>query len=173
MATRYAIGVLVLFGAALFSSLATASSEQRPSSAWTMNDAGLAILERSEGLRLQSYADGRTWRVGYGHSTNVTKGMSITAAQALAYLLADIKVCEAGIGEMVTVPLTRNEFSALVSLCFSTGTLRLKSSTVVARLNAGDRASAAEGFLLWVKAGGKPDPKLVALRTVERDLFLN
>ena len=151
----------------------SSSGERRSANAWVTNDAALAILEAAEGLRLQSYRAGGTWRIGYGHAGNVNKGVTITPAQALAYLRDDLKVCEGGISEMVSVPLTQDEFSALTSLCYSTGTMKLKTSTTILRLNAGDRIGAADGILLWVKAGGKPDPKLVKVRTAERELFLN
>ena len=190
MITNRIIAAAALAGAAMLSSAASAHStrvqvantraedrssagERRPANSWVTNDAALAIIEAAEGLRLQSYPEGGTWRIGYGHAGNVIKGLTITSAQALAYLHDDLKVCEAGVGEMVNVPVTQDEFSALVSLCYATGTLKLKKSTTVLRLNAGDRAGAADGILLWVKAGGKPDPKLVKVRTAERELFLN
>lgn len=151
----------------------SASGERRAANAWVTNDAALAILEAAEGLRLQSYRESGAWRIGYGHAGNISEGVTITSSQALAYLRDDLKVCEAGISEMVSVPVTQNEFSALVSLCFATGAMKLRNSTTVLRLNAGDRMGAADGILLWVKSGGKPDPKLVKVRTAERELFLN
>ena len=148
------------------------SAEQRAARDWTTNDEGLALIETSEGLRLQAYNDGSTWRIGYGHSGGVTKGQTVTAAQAVAYLRADVKTCEIAIGQMVVVPVAQSEFSALVSLCYTTGAYSLRKSTVISRLNAGDRAGAADGFMLWVKSGGKPVPQLIARRTAERELFL-
>ena len=166
---RWLAAVTLLLG---FVAPAQAAGEQRPARSWVTNDAGLAIIEKSEGLRLQAYSNSGTWRIGYGHSTNVSKGQTITAVQALALLQADVKVCEAALVQLVHVPLTENEFSALASLCFSAGAYSLRKATVIARLNAGDREGAANGFLLWVKAGGKPVPHLVVRRNAERDLFL-
>jgi len=151
---------------------AGSSGEQRAAGSWTTNDDGLALIEKSEGLRLQAYNEGGTWRIGYGHSGGVTKGQSITEAQAIAYLRSDIHECEVALGRLVTVPVTQNEFSALVSLCYSTGAYALRKATVISRLDGGDRSGAADGFMMWVKAGGKADPLLVTRRTAERDLFL-
>ncbi len=151
---------------------AGSSGEQRAAGSWTTNDDGMALIEKSEGLRLQAYNDGATWRIGYGHSGDVTKEQAVTAAQAESLLRTDIRDCEVALGHLVTVPVTQNEFSALVSLCYSTGAYSLRKATVIARLNAGDRPAAANGFMLWVKASGKPSPLLVTRRTAERALFL-
>ncbi len=150
----------------------SSNDDERPARSWTTNDAGLALIEESEGLRLQAYNGGGTWRIGYGHSTGVTKGQSISAAQADAYLRDDVKACEVALGRLVVVPVTRNEFSALVSLCDSTGAYSLRKASVISRLNSADRPGAADAFMLWVKAGGKPVPHLVVRRTAERELFL-
>lgn len=167
-----AAGIAILVCIGMSSLPAIAASDTRPASAWTTNDDGLLLIEKSEGLRLQAYASGGTWRIGYGHSTGVTKGQTITAEQATAYLRSDVRECEAALGGLVKVPVTQNGFSALVSLCFSTGAYALRKATVISRLNAGDLAGAADAFLLWVKAGGKPVPHLVTRRTAERALFL-
>jgi lysozyme len=167
--TRWLIALALMLS---FAAPASAAGEQRAARAWVTNEAGLALIEKSEGLRLQAYNGGNAWRIGYGHSTNVTKGQSITAVQAVAFLQADVKACETAIGQLVHVPVTENEFSALVSLCFSTGAYSLRKATVISRLNAGDRVGAANGFLLWVKAGGKSVAHLAVRRTAERDLFL-
>jgi lysozyme len=72
----------------------------------------------------------------------------------------------------VTVPLNDNEFGALTSFTFNLGIGNLKSSTLLKKLNAGDRAGAADEFGKWVNAGGKPLPGLVKRRAAERALFL-
>jgi lysozyme len=103
----------------------------------------------------------------------VKKGMTITERQADAFLKADLRTCERAVGHAVTIPITQNEFSALVSFCFNFGGDRLKKSSIVSKLNAGDRAGAADAFLIWVKAGGKVLPHLVERRKAERKLFLS
>ena len=148
------------------------SGEERAARTWTTNDDGLALIENSEGLRLQAYNEAGTWRIGYGHSGDVTKGETISQEQAAEYLRGDVHECELALGDLVTAPITQNEFSALVSLCYSTGAYALRKASVIARLNAGDRPAAADAFMLWVKAAGKSSPLLVTRRTAERALFL-
>jgi lysozyme len=150
-----------------------ASGERKAASEWTTNEAALQIIKKSEGLRLKAYNNGGQWLIGYGHSKGVTEGMTLTEAQADAFLREDARVCEASVARVVTVPVTRNEFSAMVSLCYNVGYGNFEKSSVVRLLNAGDRAGAAEAFLLWVKAGGQVVPHLVDRRNAERALFLS
>ena len=150
----------------------SAASQRQGASSWKTNEAGIALIKASEGLRLTAYSTGGKWLIGYGHTDGVREGMTITAAQADAFLREDMKLCESAVAGAVIVPVTQNEFSAMVSLCFNIGGQRFGKSSVVTRLNSGDRAGAADAFLNWVKAGGNPAPHLVKRREAERALFL-
>jgi lysozyme len=150
-----------------------AGGERKAASAWTTNEAALQIIKKSEGLRLKAYSNGGQWLIGYGHAKGVTAGMTITEAQADAFLREDVRVCEASAARVVTAPVTGNEFSAMVSLCYNVGYGNYEKSSVVRLLNAGDRAGAADAFLRWVKGGGKIIPHLVDRRNAERALFLS
>ena len=151
---------------------AASSDNERPATSWTTNEDGLTLIAESEGLRLTAYNEGATWRIGYGHSTGVTNGQTITAAEAESFLRSDVHECEVAIGNLVTVPVTQGEFSALVSLCYTTGAFAMRKATVISRLNAGDRGGAADAFMLWTKSGGKTSPLLVTRRTAEQALFM-
>lgn len=149
------------------------NGERRAASAWTTNDAGLQLIRESEGLRLTAYNNGGQWLIGYGHADGVTQGMTITKDEAEAYLRQDVRTCEHFVGQLVTVPVTQNEFSAMVSFCYNVGHGNFQKSSILSKLNAGDRQGAADAFLLWVKAGGKEVPHLVTRRQAERALFLS
>lgn len=141
------------------------------------NAAGLAIIKESEGLRLEAYSYAGQWLIGYGHSATTKPGMKITAAQAEDLLRQDLAVCEKAIGDAVTVPINANEFSAMVSLCYNIGWQNFAASSVVRRLNAGDREGAADAFLMWTKATVAGErvtvPHLEERRQRERALFLS
>jgi lysozyme len=149
---------------------------KRTANAWTINEEGLAIIESSEGLRLTAYELAGQWLIGYGHARGVTAGMTITKEQAEQFLRQDVSLCEGSVAAAVTEPVTRNEFSAMVSLCYNIGHQTYERSSVVSKLNAGDHAAAADGFLAWNKAkvnGVKTEvPYLTARRQKERALFL-
>lgn len=73
---------------------------------------------------------------------------------------------------LVLVPLSDNEFSALVSFAFNLGANNLKNSTLLREPNIGNRRGAADQFSRWVLAGGVTMPGLVRRRMAEHDLFL-
>jgi lysozyme len=78
---------------------------------------------------------------------------------------------EAAVAELVTVPINRCEFGALVSLVWNIGAGNFARSTVLRELNAGHRFRAGLAFMLWVFAGGQRLPGLVIRRGRERRLF--
>ena len=141
------------------------------------SDRGVALIKAHEGLRLTAYTDPvGVWTIGYGHTTTagppkVERGMKITDAGADAILRQDLAKFEGYVSSAVKVPLNQNEFDALVSFTFNLGPGNLRSSTLLKKLNAGDRAGAADEFLKWTKAGGKTLPGLVKRREAERALF--
>ena len=69
------------------------------------------------------------------------------------------------------VALTQGQFDALVDFTYNLGAGRLVSSTRLKMLNAGNTAGAGQQLLLWVYAGGKPEPGLVARRKAELALW--
>lgn len=141
-----------------------------------MSAKGRNLLKQREGVRLKAYPDSvGVWTIGVGHTSaaglpKVYKGLTITAELADGILTIDLKKFEKAVIDAVKVNLTQNEFDALVSLCFNIGTGAFKGSTVVRKLNSGDKKGAADAFLLWKNAGGKPI--LLKRRQAERLQFL-
>lgn len=138
-----------------------------------INDKGLELIKRFEGCRLTAYrCPAGVWTIGYGHTQDVKPGMAITKYDAERFLRQDIRRFEEGVTALVKVPLTSNQFSALVSFAFNVGVSALKSSTLLKKLNRGDLNGAANEFLRWNKAGGKELEGLTKRREAERNLFL-
>lgn len=135
--------------------------------------AGLALIQRFEGLRLEAYLDsvGKP-TIGYGSTQGVRMGDEITNAQATELLAADVERHADGVRRLVDVPLSQNMFDALVSFTFNVGVGALSRSTLLRRLNAGDYQGAAQEFARWVYAGGKQLDGLKRRRETERSLFL-
>ena len=77
------------------------------------------------------------------------------------------------VNNAVTVPLSQNQFDALVSLAYNIGTNAFSKSTLVKKLNANDNRAAADQFDVWVNAGGKRMQGLVNRRAKEKALFLS
>ena len=140
----------------------------------TISDAGRALVESCEGLRLNAYPDrGGVPTIGYGHTgPDVHLGQHINQTEAVGLLEVDLAEAERGISEAVTWPINQAQFDALVSLAFNEGVHAIANSTLVHKLNLGDVAGAADEFPRWNKSAGSVDPVLVLRRAKERDLFL-
>lgn len=143
---------------------------------------GRAAIARREGNVLKAYLDSvGVLTIGVGHTSaagppTVTKGMTITAAQSDDILARDLAGVESSVNALVKVPLNQSEFDALASLVFNIGAGGFKGSSVLKKLNAGNRAGAADAMLAWNK--GTVKGKKVALaglanrRKEERAQFL-
>lgn len=148
----------------------------------TINAAAMTLIKTSEGWRAQAYADpgtgGEPWTIGYGHTTAagqpaVVKGMTITLSQGEIILANDLVPVELAVTNLVKVPLTENEYGALVSFVFNVGVANFTNSTLLKDLNAKNYAGAADQLLLWTHAAGKVLPGLVERRKAERALFIS
>lgn len=143
-----------------------------------LSDSGMKLLEQFEGLRLESYLDSAGiatigWgSIKYPNGNKVKLGDKITKDQAKEYKLHDLKEFKSTVNTSVKVPLTQNQYDALVSLSYNIGSGAFKNSTLLKKLNIGDYKGAAEQFLAWNKAGGKKVQGLVNRREAERKLFL-
>lgn len=84
----------------------------------------------------------------------------------------DLREAERAVRRLVQVPLTPNQFSALVSFTYNLGETTLKQSKLLKYLNAGRYKAAAKEFDLWVCIGSSRLSQLVARRVAERGLFL-
>lgn len=134
---------------------------------------GLSLIKQHEGLRLFPYRDPiGLMTIGYGHLIKAGEVFppKITEAEAEALLIKDTEIAQRAVRENVKVPLTQNQFDALASLVFNIGAGAFKSSTLLRVLNGGFYQAAAEQFLVWKRAGNKPD-LLLPRRRKEKELF--
>lgn len=115
---------------------------------------GLEFISRWEGCVLTVYKDiAGLPTIGIGHLIkNGESFTSITKEQALDLLASDVKKCEEAICSAIRVPLTQNQFDALVSWSFNCGTGVLYSSTLSKRLNSGFYEEVPGHLLNWCKA---------------------
>lgn len=134
--------------------------------------AGIRIIKNFEGCRLTPYlCPASKWTVGWGHVLSdvehKTWKFPLTQEQADALLVKDLVRYENKVNEYAKVPLTQNQFDALVSFVYNCGF----APTLFKLLNKGDYAGAAREFPKWVRGGGKVLPGLVKRRAAERVLF--
>lgn len=124
---------------------------------------GITLIKNFEGLVLHAYKDiAGVWTIGYG-STRYKNGEAIKPGDKLSseveanLLLQDtLGKYEAAVNSYVLVPLTQNQYDALVSFTYNLGTNALLHSTLLKKLNEKDYAEAANWFTRWNKI---TDPK--------------
>lgn len=138
-----------------------------------INQAGLALIKEFEGCRLEAYrCPAGVATIGYGSTQGVKMGMKINQNQAESLLRQDLERFERGIELAVNVPLSDNQFGALVSFAFNVGINAFSRSTLLKVLNQGYYRTAADQFTFWDKADGRVLPGLTRRRQAERTLFL-
>lgn len=142
------------------------------------NEAGLSIIKTFEGFRAAPYlCPANVWTIGYGTTRyddghSVTEhDTSVTEAEAEALLESAVKRFGAVVGGITPVPLTENQFSALVSFSYNVGTGNYRASTMRSKLLRREYTSAAIEFPRWCRAGGRILPGLVRRRKAEQELF--
>ena len=138
----------------------------------TINAAGLALVRAYEGLRLEAYQDtSGIWTIGYGHTGGVKPGDCISREQAVHFLEADLAQAERAIDRLVHVPLTDNQFSALVSFVFNEGEAAFARSTLLRKLNEGGYGLVPACLKSWIFDNGKVLAGLVKRRAAEAALW--
>lgn len=147
-----------------------------------LSERGREFIKSFESCKLKAYRDGGgVWTVGWGHTgPEVRPGFTLTQSQADALFDDDVARFEAGVNDLVTVPMTQGQFDALVSFSFNVGLDQdadtqaegLGDSSLLRYLNRGNYPIAAEEFKKWVHDNGKIVAGLVRRRAAERDMFL-
>jgi lysozyme len=136
---------------------------------------GRAFIEAFEGRFLKTYDDGTgVLTIGYGHTSAagpplVTRGMVITNEQCDAILANDLSAVEKNVEHCVRIPMKQNQFDALVSFDFNTGSLR--KSSIDDKINAGNNIAAMSTLLQYDHAGGRQMDGLTRRRQAERLMF--
>lgn len=141
-----------------------------------LGSAGEALIKSYEAFRPTAYlpTPKDVWTIGWGHTHGVKEGDTCTQPTAEAWFQQDVSAAVATVNKDVTVPLTQNQFDALVSLAFNIGGGNFGSSTLIQLLNSGSQKALVAGqFGRWNKQGGRVLNGLVARRAAEAALFLH
>ena len=107
----------------------------------------------------------------------VTRGVKLgdarTPEQCDAALAEEVRRHAAVVDKYVHVPMSPNTYAAVVSFVYNVGEGSFRGSTLLRKLNAGDRVGACNEMPKWVYAKGRKLGGLVRRREVERQLCLN
>ena len=133
---------------------------------------GIELIKEFEGRRLVAYQDSvGVWTIGYGHTKDVWEDRLIIKSTADRLLAEDLAEFEKYVDNLVDVPLTQNQFDALVAWTFNLGPTNLSESTLLKKLNAGDYDAVPFEMKRWNKAGGEVLEGLIRRREAEAALF--
>lgn len=133
----------------------------------SIGSAGLALIKKFEGCRLEAYKDAvGVLTIGYGHTAGVTVGMRITEAQAEEYLKADCQKFANAV-DALGRDFNDNQRDALISFAFNLGAGNLKKVCV----NNRPVEQIVAAMPKYCNAGGKKLQGLVSRRLAEVKLF--
>jgi lysozyme len=136
---------------------------------------GRTFITREEGEILHTYhCPAGILTIGVGHTgPDVYPASTLTHEASQALLSRDLARFEVAVHHLVRVPLTQNQFNALVSFAFNLGEGALQKSSLLRLVNAGnrDRATITAAFKLWRNVNGKPSADIEARRAREAALF--
>jgi len=143
-----------------------------------ISNKGIQLIKHHEGVRNKPYRDCvGLWTVGVGHLIGDGKSLPeswnklFTTEEVDALLKQDLVRFERGVQKLLPVPLTQNQFDALISFSFNLGLGVLQRSTLRQNILRKDFKGASEEFLKYVRAGGKIVKGLVTRRNDEKALF--
>jgi len=136
---------------------------------------GIALIKKWEGCKLDSYkCEAGKDTIGFGNTfyedgSKVKPGDKITKERADKLLLDVLPKFEAIVNKKVTVPLTQNQFDALISHTWNSG----GSNTLFNLISTNaPKEKIKEWFeTKYITAGGKVYKGLVDRRKEESDLF--
>jgi lysozyme len=144
--------------------------------------AATAVVKRIEGFFSTPYDDngslpGGTWTIGYGtivdgNNQKVTpQTPPIDEATAEALLRRDMGGAARDVKLRVSVDLTDYEAAALISWTYNLGGGSLSKSTMLAKLNAGQKGEVPGEMRKWINQEGKPLVGLLRRRWAEAAIF--
>jgi lysozyme len=139
-----------------------------------VSEDGLNLVKKFEGLhKVTKEGDVRAyrcpagkWTIGYGHTRGVKSGMRVSVPKCTEMLIADLHEAGNVVRRYVNVPLSQNQYDALVSFVFNLGEGNFKSSTLLKRLNQGKYDEVPAQIIRWNKA--RVDGVLTELRGLTR-----
>ncbi|MBZ6386785.1 lysozyme [Pantoea piersonii] len=108
-----------------------------------------------------------------GHTgTDIVRNKTYTDLECDRLMQADLKRVQESVDGLVKVPLGEYQRAALYSFAYNVGPEAFSRSTLLKRLNAGDREGACEELRRWIYAGGIKRKGLLNRRDMERSLCL-
>lgn len=136
------------------------------------SDLAIHLVQEYEGYRSKAYiCPAGIWTIGFGHTGGVKEGQTITEEEAINLLKQDLAKTQNELSNTVQVPVSKNQFIALMSFTFNIGITKVRTSTLMKYLNQGEYALAGKQLLRWVYANGVKLPGLEKRREAEYKIW--
>lgn len=145
----------------------------------TLSVGGKKEIVSFEGVCTAPYRDsGGVWTFGIGHTRfdgapwpeNMAKGVDRPLEEIFKLFADKIKSYEDDVNKAITVPITQEQFDALVSFHYNTGSIDHAALTRAINRGASNETITAD-FMQWVHDNGRTVFGLVKRRTKEAKLF--
>lgn len=138
---------------------------------------GIDFLKKLEQFKMYPYRDsaGR-WTIGYGTLIGQAPDGTFTIPKisepdAAKLLLEHANYMVSFLTKLVAVPLTQDQFDALVVFVYNIGPTEFSHSTMLKLLNQKDYVGASKQFSRWIYSGGQIVDGLINRRKMEETLF--
>jgi lysozyme len=133
---------------------------------------GIELIKMSEGFRAEAYlCPAGKLTIGYGSTENVFPGMVVSEMEAETMLNNHLSGIEMQLSSL-WLPISQNQFDALVSFIYNLGWGNFITSTLLKLIQANPmNPSIADEFQKWVHAAGKILPGLLTRRQLEAQLY--
>ena len=134
-----------------------------------LSASALVAIVTHQGYSDKAYTPvpGDVLTIGFGTTSGVKPGDTITPPVALARALTDVQKFEGALKTCVRVPLAQHEYDAYIALSYNIGSSAFCGSTLVKKLNAGQYSEACGEILKWNKFKGQPLRGLTLRRQAE------
>lgn len=139
----------------------------------SLSPQGADFIKGFEKFSPRKIPDGSKFQIGWGHnilpSENFPEPMSMADADTL--FNQDVSKAEQSINSFVGVPLTQQQFDALVSLVYNIGVHAFQLSHLLIYLNQQNYDAAGQEFARWNKIGSTVSAGLTSRRAAEQQMF--
>lgn len=137
------------------------------------------LIIKLEGYRSRQYKDlAGVWTIGYGFTywsgkqvTSTYPLSGVTTEECNQQLRGILIPLLSRIQNVIEVPLSANQYTALLSFTYNVGFKAFNGSTMLRLINQNKLSLASDQFPLWDKSAGKEVSGLLARRKTEQKLF--
>jgi lysozyme len=139
-------------------------------------DQGIEFLKKFEGCSLNLYTCSAGYpTIGYGHKLKPEEDFDVIDYDIAEKLLRDdLLISERSVIRNINIPLSDEQFDALVSFTFNLGSGALQRSTLKQKINSSillDPEDIEDEFLRWVRSGNTKLSGLINRRKAEAKLY--